>query len=124
MFSTNFIGNTFGIMALISCLIAFLPTIGSLSQKFLSNKRAILNLANIGLLFSIFCGLVHGLIMTKTAEIDFYNLKTYWVYGAGLFTLNLFIFLALEFKQMKFDFKQLNYFTYAGLFLIACHFIV
>lgn len=124
MFSTDFIGNSFGIIALGSCLVAFSPTIVSSSKKYLPHKKSILNLANIGLLFSIFCGLVHGLIMTQKTEIDFYSIKTYWVYGAGLFTLNLLIFLALEFKELKLDFKKLNYFTYAGLFLVVCHFII
>ena len=124
MISTDFIANSFGIMALGGAIAAFSPTIVSLSKKFLSNKRFILNLANFGLLFSIFCGLAHGLIMTQKTEIDFYHIKTYWVYGAGIFTLNLLIFLALEFKNLKVNFEKLNYFTYAGLLLILCHFII
>ncbi len=124
MISTDFIANSFGIMAFGGCLVAFFPTVASWSKKYLPNKKVILNLANIGLLFSIFCGLVHGLIMTQKTEIDFYNIKTYWGYGAGLFALNLLIFGALEFKEMRLDFKKLNYFTYAGLLLIVCHFII
>ena len=124
MFSTDFIAKSFGIMAFGGCLLAFTPTVVSWSKKYLPNQRGLLNLANMGLLFGIFCGLVHGLIMTQKTEIDFYNIKNYWVYGAGLFTLNLLIFLALEFKELKLDFKKLNYFNYAGLLLIVCHFII
>lgn len=123
MFTTDFIANSFGIIAFGSCIVAFLPTITSLIKNYLPNKKSILKLANIGLLFGIFFGLVHGLLMTQNLDIDFYSIKTYWVYGAGLFTLNLLIFLALEFKELKLDSKKLNYFTYAGLFLIVCHFI-
>ena len=121
MINNDFLAHTFGIMALGFCLTAFAPTFLKFNKQYLINKTLIIQIANIGILLSIFCGLIHGLIMTQKAEIDFYNIQTYWVYGAGLFTLNLLIFLALGFKELTRDLKKLNYFTYAGLFLLICH---
>ena len=121
MINNDFFANTFGIMALGFGMTAFSPAFFKLTKQYLINKSLIIQVANISIFLSVFCGLIHGLIMTQKAEIDFYNIQTYWVYGAGLFTLNLLIFLALGFKELSRDLKKLNYFTYAGLFLLICH---
>ena len=124
MFNNIFVANVLGLLAFGSCILAFYPTISRVTKQYLPSKNFILKVAHFGVLLSIFFGLVHGLIMTQKTAIDFYDLHTYWVYGAGLFTLNLLIFLAFSFKELTTEFKKLNYFTYAGLFLLICHLII
>ncbi len=115
------IANTFGLLALGCTFVGFAPSIIHLIKKNLPQTRFILQIARIGLLVAIALGLAHGLIMTQKSAIDFYNLKTYWIYAEGLFTLNLLVFLTLSFKELKLDNKKLNYFIYGGLFLVIYH---
>ena len=72
-------------------------------------------------MLTISLGLIHGLLMTQRADIDFYNLNTYWLYAEGVFVYNLFVFCIFAFSQLKSELKKLNYFSYAALFSILCH---
>ena len=72
-------------------------------------------------MLTISLGLIHGLLMTQRADIDFYNLNIYWLYAEGVFVYNLFVFCIFAFSQLKSELKKLNYSSYTALFLILCH---
>ena len=114
-------GNLVGISALISFVVAFYPANANLFRQSINSKKNIFNLAKIGLLITIFLGIVHGLMMTQKEDIDFNNLATYWTYAAGLLTLNIFIFFAFTLNELKLNIKKLTYLTYAALFFLGCH---
>ncbi|MDJ0572807.1 MAG: hypothetical protein QNJ53_27720 [Pleurocapsa sp. MO_192.B19] len=114
-------GNLVGISALISFFAAFYPAISNLFPRTINRKKDIFKLAKIGLIGTIFLGLVHGLMMTQKEDIDFNNLATYWTYATGLLTLNIFIFFAFTLSELKLNIKKLTYLTYAALFFLACH---
>ena len=113
--------NILGILSLIASLIAISPTLINLFKFSWENKRAIWQIARIGVMATVCLGLIHGLLMTQQEAINFYEMKTYWVYAGGLFTFNLFTFWAFMFPELKSDTKRLNYLTYGALFLLACH---
>ena len=114
--------NILGILSLIASLIAISPTLINLFKFSWKNKRAIWQITRIGVLATVCLGLIHGLLMTQQEEaINFYKMKTYWVYAGGLFAFNLFAFWAFMFAELKSDTKRLNYLTYGALFLLACH---
>ena len=116
----NWIANCFGILSLLGFTLAFYPALTNiLNYKF--TKRVILTVSHWGLIITIFCSLIHGLLMTQKENIDFYDLKTYWIYAEGLLTFNLLIFLAFNFTEIKLNLKRFIYFTYALLFLLGCH---
>lgn len=115
------LANYLGILALICCVLACLPAIAAVFTFFISDRLNIILIARHSLIAAIFLGLVHGLLMTQKLEIDFYDLNTYWVYAAGLFSLNLLILIAFSFTNFKNNLKKLIYFTSAALFLLICH---
>ena len=118
----NLTASILGILSLMASLIAISPTLINLFKFSWKNQRAIWQIARIGLLATICLGLIHGLLMTQQEEaINFYKMKTYWVYAGGLFAFNLFAFWAFMFAELKSDTKRLNYLTYGALFLLVCH---
>lgn len=121
MIETNFIASTVGILSLISSLTVIYPACIHLSQKNISYRKLIHNISYISLLLTICLGLIHGLLTTQIANIDYSNLNTYWIYASGLFVFNLFIFIAIAFPELKHNFKRLNYFNYALLLLLIFH---
>lgn len=122
MMNLSLTANILGILSLIASLIAISPTLINLFKFSWKNKRAIWYIARIGVLATVCLGLIHGLLITQQEEaINFYKMKTYWVYAGGLFAFNLFAFWAFMFAELKSDTKRLNYLTYGALFLLACH---
>ena len=113
--------NILGILSLIASLTAISPTLINLFKFSWKNKRAIWQIARIGVMATVCLGLIHGLLMTQQEGINFYEMNTYWVYAGGLFAFNLFVFWAFMFPELKSDTKRLNYLTYGALFLLACH---
>ena len=121
MINTNLIANVLGILSLTSSLIAFSPSLNSLFKNTYRHKRELLRLAHSSLMLTVCLGLIHGLLMTQEANLDFSNMNTYWVYGIGLFAFNIMVFMAFSFSELKSNFKQLNYFSYGALLLLLLH---
>ena len=121
MVNPNLIANTAGILSLVSSTAVLSPTFFNLFQRNLNRKQLILDISRFSLLLSISLGLIHGLLMTQTTNINFYNFNTYWIYGGGLFVFNFFVFFAFTFSELKRDFKKFNYFNCALLLLLLCH---
>ena len=117
----NWIANCLGILSLLGFALAFSPALINILNYKYNNNRAIVTSARWGLMIAIFSGLSHGLIMTQKENLNFYDLKTYWIYAEGLLTFNLLIFLAFGFTEIKLNLKRFSYFTYALLFLLGCH---
>ncbi len=116
-----FLANIVGLLSVVAIIASTYPTLLNLFSKNIKYKKLILKFSQIGLLFTISLGLIHGLLATQNAGIDFYNLNTYWIYAGGVFLFNLVIFLAFTFPQIKSDINKLNYFNYALLLLLVCH---
>jgi len=116
-----FLANIFGLLSVIAIIATIYPSLLNIFQKNIKHQRLILKFSHIGILFTTSLGLIHGLLMTQSAEIDFYNLNTYWIYTGGVFLFNLVVFLAFTFPQIKSDIKKLSYFNYAVLLLLVCH---
>ena len=115
----NWIANYLGILSLSGFALAFFLLITNiLNYKY---NKAIFTLAHWGLIISIFFGLIHGLLMTERENINFYDVKTYWIYAEGLLTFNLLTFFSFSFTEIKLSTKKTIYFAYALLFLIGCH---
>ena len=121
MIDINLTANTLGILSLATSSLAFSPTIINLLKFTDNHYKFILQVARLSIMVTICLGLIHGLLMTQRANIDFYNINTYWVYAGGLFAFNLFVFLGFAFAEFKSDIKKLNYLNYAVIFLLACH---
>ncbi len=117
----NWIANCLGILSLLGFTLVFFPAIANILNYKHNNNKAILRVANWGLIVGIFFGLSHGLLMTQIENIDFYDLKTYWSYAEGLLTFNLLTFCAFNFTKITLNLKRFIYFTYALLFLLGCH---
>ena len=117
----NWIANCLGILSLLGFSLAFSPGIANILNYKYNNNRTIITAVYWGLIIAIFFGLSHGLLMTQKENINFYDLKTYWTYAQGLLTFNLLIFFAFSFTEIKLNPKKNIYFTYALLFLVACH---
>lgn len=120
MTNINYFANLFGVLSLFACAIATLPTAIDLLNSY-KHKRVILQIGRYGLLSAVCLGLTHGLLMTQQDNIDFYDLNTYWIYAVGLFSFNLLIFIAFMYTELRLNFKQLSYISYAALLLLAIH---
>ena len=121
MFQPNLIANTVGIFSLIGAIAVVYPTANYTFLGASRQNRRCFKISYFSLLITICLGLIHGLLMTQSTGIDFYNLNTYWAYAVGLFAFNLLIFLALTFSELKRDLSKLNCFNYAVLFLLLLH---
>lgn len=116
---TFFLGG----LSLFGCLFAFTPAIANTSNYLTSDSRILFKTSRWGLIIAIFSGLSHGLLMTQKDNINFYDLRTYWSYAEGLLVLNLLIFFAWCFSEIKLERQKFLYFIYALLFLVGCHLI-
>jgi len=121
MININLVANTLGFLSLVSSIIALYPSLINLFKKTCRHKKELLKLAHFGLMLTICLGLIHGLLMTQNANIDFYSINTYWVYGVGLFTFNFMVVIAFTFSELKSNLTKLNYFSYGALILLAFH---
>ena len=111
-----------GYLSVLGITIASYPTLSSIYHKQHSNNKNLFStITRWGLIITISTALSHGLLMTQKENINFYDLKTYWIYGEGLLTLNLIVFLAFSFSELKLDFKKFVYLIYALLFFMGCH---
>ena len=117
----NWIANCLGILSLLGFTLAFSPAIANILNYKHNNNRAIFTASHWGLIIAIFFSFSHGLLMTQKDNIDFYDLNTYWIYAEGLLTFNLLILFAFSFSEVKLNLKRFIYFSYALLFLVACH---
>lgn len=117
----NFTANILGVFSLLAFTVAISPTLMNFLKLLPKPTRIIFNTAHYALLVTVCLGLIHGLLMTQQDNINFYELNTYWVYAAGLFTFNILAFLAFMYTEFKADLKKLNYLSYGALLLLAFH---
>lgn len=121
MNNLNLLANILGVLSLVSSIVAFSPSLISLFKKTYRHNRELLRLTYLSLMLTLCLGLIHGLLMTQNSNIDFYSMHTYWVYGVGLFSFNILVFITFSFTELKSNFKQLNYFSYGALLLLLFH---
>lgn len=116
-----FTANTLGILSLITAIAFVYPSLVDIFKVNIKHQQLTKSFFQWVLLLTISLGLIHGLLMTQQANIDFYDLNTYWIYAGGIFLFNLLVFLAFTFPQLKLEPRKVNYFNYAILFLLVCH---
>lgn len=121
--------NILGFLALISYIVTLLPTIlrivfpktkeTGIPKWLLRHRRA------IGI-FAFFVALAHGLILFRKRQIDFFDLKTFWIYFQGISTFTIFTILTItsndwSVRKLKKNWKQLHKITYLAMFLLTWH---
>ncbi len=118
-----------GLLALVSYVLTLLPTLLRIVfpqtrktgvPKFLLKQRRL-----TGILAFIFA-LGHGFILTRQRSIDFFDLKTSWIYIQGVVTFIIFALLTLtsndwSMKRLKKNWKKLHQLTYLAIFLLTWH---
>lgn len=119
--SIIWLSDSLGFLSLFFFCLAFLPNIIRLLKIYINKVNWLKKITSLGLTITIFFALVHGLLMTQKEEIDFYSLKTYWIYAEGIVAFNLLTFFAFNLRELSLDKKKLSYLLYAVLFLLGCH---
>lgn len=123
------LANILGLLALVSYIITLLPTIlrivfpqtkeSGIPQWLLKRRRL------IGII-AFFLALGHGFLLVKKRNLDFLDLKTFWIYSQGITTFTIFTLLAItsnnwSVKKLKKNWKQLHKLTYLAMFLLLWH---
>ncbi|MCT7991045.1 ferric reductase-like transmembrane domain-containing protein [Laspinema olomoucense] len=123
------LSNTLGFVALIYYVMSLAPTIlrvvfpktkkNSIPKFLLKHRRA------IGILAFVFA-FGHGYLLVKKRDIDFFDLKTFWIYIQGVVTFIIFTLLAItsndwSVKKLKKNWKRLHQLTYWAMFLLIWH---
>lgn len=121
MIRINLIANTAGILSLISSFAFACPIFARVNRKNTIDKKLVYSISYINLSVTICLSLIHGLLTTQIADIDYADIHTYWIYAGGLFAFNLFVFIAIAFSELKRNLKLLDYFSYAILLLLILH---
>jgi sulfoxide reductase heme-binding subunit YedZ len=121
--------NILGFLALFSYIVTLLPTIlrivfprtkeTGIPQWLLKQRRL------IGIL-GFFFALAHAYLLVIKRNIDFFDLKTFWIYIQGVSTFTIFTLLAItsndwSVKKLKKNWKQLHKLTYCAMFLLTWH---
>ena len=121
MIRINLIANITGILSLLSSFAIICPTFIHLFQNNVSHKKLFSKISYVSLLITICFGLIHGLLATQLANIDYFNIHTYWIYAGGLLVFNLFVLIAIAFPELKHNLKKFDYLNYAVLLLLIFH---
>jgi methionine sulfoxide reductase heme-binding subunit len=123
------VDNSLGFLALASYIITLLPTTlrivfprtkeTGIPQGLMKHRRS------IGIM-AFFFALAHGFLLVKKRNIDFFDLKTSWIYIQGIATFTIFTLLAItsndwSVKMLKKNWKQLHKLTYFAMFLLTWH---
>ena len=126
---TTPLDNNLGFLALTGYLLTLSPTI--LRTVFPQTRQAgilksLLKHRRIIGIIAFFLALGHGLILVKKRDMDFLDLKTYWMYSSGVATFIIFTLLAItsndwSIKRLKKNWKRLHSLSYLAIFLLAWH---
>lgn len=124
------LANFCGFLALICYIATLLPTIlrivfpqtrKTTIHKFLRDYRR-----QIGVIAFMFA-LVHGFLLIRKRNFDFFDLQTYWIYSQGIATFLVFTLLAItsnnwSVKKLKpKNWQKLHSLTYLAMFLLTWH---
>ncbi len=123
------IAHILGLLALVSYVITLLPTLLRIVfpptrqtgiPKFLLKHRR-----SVGIIAFCFAA-GHGFLLTRQRSIDFFDIKTTWIYIQGVVTFIIFALLTLtsnnwSIKKLKKNWKKLHQLTYIALFLLTWH---
>ncbi|MCT7979808.1 ferric reductase-like transmembrane domain-containing protein [Laspinema olomoucense] len=123
------LSNTLGFVSLICYVLSLLPTILRVvfpkTKKNRIPKFLLKHRRTIGILAFIFA-LGHGYILVKKRDVDFFDLKTLWIYIQGVITFGIFTLLTItsndwSVKKLKKNWKRLHQLTYLAMFLLTWH---
>jgi methionine sulfoxide reductase heme-binding subunit len=121
--------NGLGFLALGGYILTLLPTNlrivfpqtkqSSMPKWLLKNRRL------IGVL-SFLLALLHGYLLVKKRDFDFFDPSTFLVYIQGVSTFIIFALLAItsndwSIKRLKKNWKRLHNLTYLAMFLLTWH---
>ncbi len=123
------LANFLGFIALAAYIVTLLPTILRIVfpqtketgiPKWLLKRRRIIGI------IAFFLALAHGFLLVKKRNIDFFDLKTFWIYSQGIVTFTIFTLLTItsndwSVKKLKKNWKQLHKLTYLAMFLLIWH---
>lgn len=123
------LANLLGFIALVSYIVTLLPTILRIVfprtketgiPKLLLKRRRIIGI------IAFFLALAHGFLLVKKRSLDFFDLKTFWIYSQGIITFTIFTLLTItsndwSVKKLKKNWKQLHKLTYLAMFLLIWH---
>ncbi|MBE9034180.1 ferric reductase-like transmembrane domain-containing protein [aff. Roholtiella sp. LEGE 12411] len=121
--------NTLGFISLIAYVITLIPT--SIKIVFPHTKET--GIPQFLLKYRRFIGIIafffafgHTFLLVRKRNLDFLDLKTFWIYIQGITTLTIFTILALtsnnwSIKKLKKNWKKLHQLTYFAMFLLTWH---
>lgn len=123
------LANLLGFLALACYIITLLPTILKIvfpqTKKTTIPKLLLKHRRSIGIL--AFClAFIHGFLLVRQRNFDFFDQKTYWIYIQGITTFVIFTLLAItsndwSVKKLKKNWKRLHSLTYLAMFLLTWH---
>ncbi|MCC5617644.1 ferric reductase-like transmembrane domain-containing protein [Nostoc sp. CHAB 5836] len=121
--------NILGFISLMTYVITLIPT--NLKIVFPHTKETgipqflLKYRRSIGII-AFFFALGHSFLLVKKRNLDFLDLKTFWIYIQGITTLTIFSLLAItsnnwSIKKLKRNWKKLHQMTYFAIFLLIWH---
>jgi sulfoxide reductase heme-binding subunit YedZ len=123
------LANSLGFLALGAYILTLMPTnlrivFPQTKQtgipKWLLKYRRLIGILAFGL------ALLHGFLLVKKRNFDFFDPSTYWIYIQGVSTFTVFTLLAItsndwSVKRLKKNWKRLHTLTYLAMFLLTWH---
>ncbi len=123
------LANLFGFFSLISYIATLIPSTFRIVFPQLKKSRSVIYLLRyrrqIGIVTFIFA-LVHGYLLVRKRNCDFYDWQTYWIYFQGVATFLIFALLAItsnnwSMRKLKRNWKKLHSLTYCVIFFLTWH---
>ncbi|MBR8840363.1 MAG: ferric reductase-like transmembrane domain-containing protein [Stigonema ocellatum SAG 48.90 = DSM 106950] len=123
------LADILGFIALIGYIFTLLPTILRIvfpRTKQTGIPKLLLKQRRLIGIMAFFLSLAHGYLLVRKRNIDFFDLKTYWIYSQGVSTFIILTLLTLtsndwSIKKLKKNWKQLHQLTYVAMFLLIWH---
>jgi methionine sulfoxide reductase heme-binding subunit len=121
--------NTLGFVSLVTYVVTLIPT--SLKIVFPRTKETgipqwLLKYRRFIGIIAFFFAFGHTFLLVRKRNLDFLDLKTFWIYIQGITTLTIFTLLAItsnnwSIKKLKKNWKKLHQLTYLAMFLLIWH---
>ncbi|MEB3277951.1 MAG: ferric reductase-like transmembrane domain-containing protein [Lyngbya sp.] len=126
---TPSLAHVLGILALISYVITLSPTLLRIvfpqTRKTGIPKLLLKQRRPIGIISFVFA-VGHGFLLVRQRSIDFFDLKTSWIYITGVFTFLILAILTItsndwSVKKLKKNWKKIHQLTYIAIFILTWH---
>lgn len=123
------LANVLGFLALAAYILTVMPTnlkvVFPKTRQTTTVKKLFKYRRIIGIV-AFFLAVMHGFLLVKKRDFDFFDPHTYWIYIQGVATFIIFTLLAItsndwSIKRLKKNWKRLHTLTYLAMFLLTWH---